>query len=63
MIIRKTYPVLATTLVFAACTHTVKIEPSDKPIKIDMTVHITQEIRVMLDKPAEDLINSNPDIF
>ncbi len=48
---------------FGGCTITHKVEPSDKPIKIDMNVNITQEIRVQLEKPVEDLINDNPDIF
>ena len=38
-----------------ACTPTVRIEPSDKPIKIDLNVNITQEVRVILDKEVEDL--------
>lgn len=44
-----------------ACTHTVKIEPSDKPIKIDL--NITQEVRIILDKEVEALIADNPDLF
>ena len=47
----------------AACTPTVRIEPSDKPIKIDLNVNITQEVRVILDKEVEDLIADNPDLF
>ncbi|MEZ5946552.1 MAG: YnbE family lipoprotein [Hyphomonas sp.] len=47
--------------VLAACVHTVKIEPSDKPIKIDL--NITQEVRIILDKQVEDLIADNPDLF
>ena len=46
-----------------ACTQTVRIEPSDKPIKIDLNVNITQEVRVILDKEVEDLIADNPDLF
>ena len=44
-----------------ACTHTIKIEPSDKPIKIELK--IDQEVRVKLDKEVEDLIADNPDLF
>ncbi|MEZ5998026.1 MAG: YnbE family lipoprotein [Hyphomonas sp.] len=47
--------------VLAACVHTIRIEPSDKPIKIDL--NITQEVRITLDKPVEDLIADNPDLF
>ena len=47
----------------SACTPTVKIEPSDKPIKIDLNVKIDQEVRVRLDKDVEELIADNPDLF
>lgn len=47
----------------AACTPTVRIEPSDKPIRIDLNVNITQEVRVILDKEVENLIAENPDLF
>lgn len=50
-------------LSLSACTHTVKIEPSDKPIIINLNVKIDQEIRVRLDKDIEDLLANNPDIF
>jgi hypothetical protein len=46
-----------------ACKHTVKFEPSDKPIIIELNVNINQEIRVRLDKDVEDLIADNPDLF
>ena len=46
-----------------ACTPTVKIEPSDKPIVINLNVKIDQEVRVRLDKDVEDLIANNPDLF
>jgi len=47
----------------SACTPTVRIEPSDKPIRIDLNVKIDQEVRVRLDKDVEDLIANNPDLF
>ncbi len=50
-------------LLILACTPTVKIEPSDKPIIINLNVKIDQEIRVRLDKDVEDLIANNPDLF
>jgi len=46
-----------------ACSPTVKIEPSDKPIVINLNVKIDQEVRVRLDKDVEDLIENNPDLF
>ncbi|MEQ8299769.1 MAG: YnbE family lipoprotein [Hyphomonas sp.] len=47
----------------AACTPTIRIEPSDKPITINLNVKIDQEVRIKLDKEVEDLISSNPDLF
>jgi len=52
-----------TTLSLMACSPTVKIEPSDKPIVINLNVKIDQEVRVRLDKDVEDLIANNPDLF
>jgi hypothetical protein len=51
------------TVSLSACTPTVRIEPSDKPIRIDLNVKIDQEVRVRLDKDVEDLIANNPDLF
>jgi len=47
----------------AGCKTTVRIEPSDKPIIINLNVNIQQEIRVRLDKDIEDLLADNPDVF
>jgi hypothetical protein len=55
--------VAASAAVLAACTPTVRIEPSDKPIKIDLNVKIDQTVRIQLDREVEDLIASNPDLF
>jgi len=52
-----------TALALLACSPTVKIEPSDKPIVINLNVKIDQEVRVRLDKDVEDLIANNPDLF
>jgi hypothetical protein len=55
--------VAASAVALAACTPTIRIEPSDKPIKIDLNVKIDQEVRIKLDREVEDLIASNPDLF
>ena len=52
-----------TALALLACSPTVKIEPADKPIVINLNVKIDQEVRVRLDKDVEDLIADNPDLF
>ena len=54
--------VAASAVALAACTPTIRIEPSDKPIKIDLNVKIDQEVRIKLDREVEDLIASNPDL-
>ncbi|KJS24879.1 MAG: lipoprotein [Hyphomonadaceae bacterium BRH_c29] len=61
MTLRTTLMAGAGFAILAACTHTIRIEPSDKPIKIDL--NITQEVRIILDKQVEDLIADNPDLF
>jgi citrate lyase gamma subunit len=55
--------VAASAVTLAACTPTVRIEPSDKPIKIDLNVKIDQTVRIQLDREVEDLIADNPDLF
>lgn len=55
--------VAASAAALAACTPTVRIEPSDKPIKIDLNVKIDQTVRIQLDREVEELINDNPDLF
>lgn len=50
-------------LALGACTPTVRLEASDKPITINLNVKIDQEIRVRLDKELEDAIARNPDLF
>ena len=47
----------------SACTPTLRIEASDKPITINLNVKIDQEIRYRLDKDLEDTIAANPDLF
>ena len=47
----------------AACTPTVRVEVPDKPIEINLNVNIRQEVIVRLEREAEDLLQSNPDLF
>ncbi|WP_255448443.1 YnbE family lipoprotein [Telmatospirillum sp. J64-1] len=50
-------------LLLGACQPTVKIEPPDKPIVINLNVKIEQEIRVRVEREVDDLIRNNPDLF
>lgn len=54
---------LALAALLPACSPTVKIEPPDKPIVINMNVKIEQEIRVKLEKDVEKMLEQNPDLF
>jgi YnbE-like lipoprotein len=54
---------VALALAASACTPTVRIEASDKPITINLNVKIDQEIRYRLDKDLEDTIAANPNLF
>lgn len=47
----------------AACQPTVKVEPPDKPITINLNVKLDAEVRVKLERQAEEDIQQNPDIF
>jgi hypothetical protein len=42
----------------SACSPTVKIEPPDKPIVINLNVKIEHEIRIKVDKELDTLINN-----
>lgn len=53
----------AALLLVAACQPTVKVEAPDKPITINLNVKLDAEVRVKLEKQAEEDIQKNPDIF
>ncbi|QDE33203.1 MULTISPECIES: YnbE family lipoprotein [Shewanella] len=45
-----------------ACTPTVKIEPPDKPIVINLNVKIEHEIKIRVEKDLENLLG-NEELF
>jgi hypothetical protein len=47
----------------AACGGCVQVQAPDKPIEINLNVNIRQEVVYSLKKDANDLINSNPELF
>ncbi len=47
----------------AGCTPTVKIEPPEKPITINLNVKIEHAIRVQIDKDLEDLFSDDSELF
>jgi YnbE-like lipoprotein len=52
-----------TAMSLAACQPTVKVEAPDKPIVINLNVKIEQEVRIKVEKDAEDLLKQRGDIF
>ena len=47
----------------AACTPTVKIQAPDKPIEINLNVHIDQEVRVKVDNELNSAFKDHPELF
>ena len=41
----------------AACTHHVKIEPSDKPFVVNLNVKIDHEVKLQIQEKNQDLLN------
>ncbi|HLG89033.1 MAG TPA: YnbE family lipoprotein [Alphaproteobacteria bacterium] len=46
-----------------ACQPTVKIEAPDKPIVINLNVHIDQEVKVKVDRALDDAFKDHPELF
>lgn len=49
--------------VLGAAGGCVNVTAPDKPIEINLNVNIKQEVVVKLQKDAQDLITSNPELF
>lgn len=50
-------------LFIVACTPTIKVEPSDKPITINLNVKIEHEIRVKVDKELDTILSDDSGLF
>lgn len=50
-------------LLIVACTPTVRVEPSDKPITINLNVKIEHEIRVKVDKELDSILSDDSGLF
>jgi len=46
-----------------ACAPTVKVEPSDKPITINLNVKIEHELRVKVDKELDSILSDDSGLF
>ena len=63
---RRMLPLSGAALVLGlagGCTPTVKVEPPDEPITINLNVKIEHEIKVQVDKELEAAFEENDDIF
>jgi hypothetical protein len=57
------FMVLATVLLTAGCSPSVRMEAPEKPIEINMNVKIEHEIRVQVERDIEQMLNQNKDLF
>ncbi|WP_366654379.1 YnbE family lipoprotein [Fodinicurvata sp. EGI_FJ10296] len=53
----------AATVLQVACSPTVRVEPSDKPIEINLNIRIEQEVRIRIERELERVFEENSDIF
>ena len=53
----------ALSVLAAACTPTVRVEPPSEPITINLNIKIEQEVRIRVEKDLEDLFTSESDLF
>jgi len=50
-------------LALGACQPTVKVEAPDKPIVINLNVHIDQEVKIKVDRALDDAFKDHPELF
>jgi len=54
---------LSALAMLAACEPTVRVQPPSEPITINLNVKLDADVRVRLEKQAEDDIRRHGDIF
>jgi len=54
---------LISSFALAGCAPTVKVEPSDKPITINLNVKIEHEIKVKVDKELDEIFSDDSGLF
>jgi 3-methyladenine DNA glycosylase AlkC len=54
---------LCALALLAACNPTVKIQAPDKPIEINLNIHIDQVVRVKVDNELNDAFKDHPELF
>lgn len=58
-----TFFILVVAALLTNCSPSVKVEPPDKPITINLNVKIEHEIRVKVDKELEDVFSEDSGLF
>ncbi|ABV37306.1 conserved hypothetical protein [Shewanella sediminis HAW-EB3] len=61
-VLRTSVSAMIALLALTGCTPTVKIEPPDKPIVINLNVKIEHEIKIKVDKDLDELL-TNDELF
>lgn len=54
---------ISAALALSACQPTVRLEAPREPITINLNIKLDADVRIKLEKQAEDDIEANPDIF
>ncbi|WP_207459592.1 YnbE family lipoprotein [Azospirillum sp. SYSU D00513] len=63
MTIIRIIPLAAGLALAGACAPTVRIEPPERPIEINLNIKIEQEVRVKVERDLEDAIVNDPALF
>ena len=50
-------------LLVGGCQPTVKVETPTEPITINLNIKLDADVRLKVEQEAEEVIDSNPDIF
>ncbi|MGB5454525.1 MAG: YnbE family lipoprotein [Gammaproteobacteria bacterium] len=55
--------ILLMVALMLACSPTVKVEPPEEPITINLNVKIEHDIRIKVDKELEDVFSEDSELF
>jgi type IV pilus biogenesis protein CpaD/CtpE len=50
-------------VLLSGCASTLKVEPPEEPIQINLNVKIDHEIRVKVEKDIDELLSENEELF
>jgi len=55
--------IIATILFIASCTPTIKVQPPENPITINLDIKLKHDIQIKVEKDVDELIRKNKVIF